>query len=307
MKRLVEFKSENLRIDAHLYVPDGDGPFPAVVMAGGWCYVKELVQPFYAEALTRIGVAALVFDYRYMGGSEGEPRQHIDPWKQIEDYRNAISFVETLAEIDASRVGVWGISYSGGHALIVGATDTRIRCVTSVVPVVDGWENLRLAHGTISFRLLLERIAEDRRKRFQTGEFSYLPHASEAPDADVPTWPFPDSKPMFDKLREEQGPAYENRSTTVSTEMLLNYSVDPFLRRILHTPTQMIVAEGDDHTHWDLAIRAFNKIPTPIKRLFVVPSSTHHTIYRDQRHLDIAASATAEWFEEHLISPRETA
>lgn len=300
MRQSVEFRSEDLKIDAHLYLPDGKGPWPIVVMGGGWCYVKELVQPFYAEAIAEAGIGALVFDYRHMGGSEGEPRQHIDPWKQIEDYRNAISYTETLPDVDTSKIGVWGISYSGGHALVVGAIDARVKCVTSVVPVVDGWENLRLAHGTISFRRLLDRIAEDRTKRFQTGEYSYLPHASESPELDVPTWPFPDSKPMFDKLRKEQGPRYENRATTVSTEMLLNYSVDPFLRRILQTPTQMIVAEGDDHTHWDLAIDAFQRIPTPKKRLFVVPSSTHHTIYKDRQHLDIAASATAEWFTQHL-------
>jgi pimeloyl-ACP methyl ester carboxylesterase len=301
VSRTVEFRSEGERIEALLFLPDdGRSRLPIVVMGGGWCYVKELVQPQHAEVFNAAGLAALVFDYRHMGGSSGEPRQHIDPWRQIEDYKNAISYVETLPEIDSQRIGVWGISYSGGHVLVLAATDPRVRGAVSVVPVVDGFQNLRLAHGTIGFRRVMEMVIEDRRKRFATGEHGYLPHASRTPEVDVPTWPFPDSAPMFEMLRETQAPAYENRATVASTEMLMSYSVFPYVRRILNAPTMMIVAEGDDHTHWDLALNAFNDIPTPNKELFVVPSSTHHTIYKDRSHLEIAAGAGARWFSKHL-------
>ena len=48
----VEFLSDGLKLRGHLYVPEGiDPPYPTVVMAGGWCYVKELIQPEYAQAL----------------------------------------------------------------------------------------------------------------------------------------------------------------------------------------------------------------------------------------------------------------
>ena len=80
------------------------------------------------------GIAALVFDYRNFGDSDGEPRQHLDPWEQIEDYRNALSFAETLKEVQQDRIGIWGISYSGGHVLVVGATDPRVKCIVSNIP-----------------------------------------------------------------------------------------------------------------------------------------------------------------------------
>ncbi len=57
---------------------------------------------------------SLVFDNRNFGASDGEPRQHINPWRQVWDYRDAITFAQTLPEIDAARIGVWGSSYSGG-------------------------------------------------------------------------------------------------------------------------------------------------------------------------------------------------
>ncbi|MNC92420.1 hypothetical protein D3C83_88460 [compost metagenome] len=58
----------------HLYLPDGAGPHPVVVMAGGWCYVRELVQPEYARVFADAGIAALVFDYRNFGASDGDSR-----------------------------------------------------------------------------------------------------------------------------------------------------------------------------------------------------------------------------------------
>jgi len=47
--REVEFDSCGPRIRTDLMLPEGTGPFPVVVMAGGWYYVKELSQPQYAE------------------------------------------------------------------------------------------------------------------------------------------------------------------------------------------------------------------------------------------------------------------
>src|SRR5260370_8084967 len=83
-------------------------------------------------------MAALIFDYRRMGASDGEPRQHIDPWDQIEDYKNAITYAENLPEIDPCRIGIWGLSYSGGHFLIVAATHPRASSVVSNRPVRHG-------------------------------------------------------------------------------------------------------------------------------------------------------------------------
>ena len=297
--RPVEFKSEGSRISALLYLPAGRGPHPCVVMGGGWCYVKELAQPSYAEVFAGKGLAALIFDYRHMGASEGMPRQHIDPWKQIEDYRNSISFVEELEEVDKTRIGAWGISYSGGHVLILGAVDQRVRAVSSIVPVIDGYESMRLSHGTLGLRRLLAAIEKARRDYYRTGQHSYLPHQP-ADEHDLGTWPFPKSRITFAHLKATQAPAYEGRATTASTEMLLAYSVWPFVERLVATPTLIVVAEGDDHTHWDLAAQAYSAIPGDRKRFQVVPKATHLSLYEDAETLKAVAGIAGEWFVEHL-------
>jgi predicted acyl esterase len=298
--RSVSFDSQGLRLAGDLYLPAGEGPHPMVVMAGGWCYVKELVMPHYARVFVEAGMAVLVFDYRCLGASEGEPRQHLDPWAQIEDYRNAISFVRTLPEVDPDRVGVWGISYSGGHVLVLGALDRRIRCIVANIPVVDGWRNMRRIHGTIGFRNLRAALEEDRERRFRGEPSGRIAHSTIDYANELSSWPFPETYETFMKLRETEAPRHEHWSTLESTELLLAYDVMPYVGRILDTPTMVIVAEEDDLTLWDLEIGAYNGIATARKELIVLPHTTHMTLYSDRSRLELAANAARDWLARYL-------
>jgi hypothetical protein len=300
MSREVEFKSDGVTVRGDLYLPEGSGPFPVVVMAGGWCYVKELRQPHYARAFTRAGYAALVFDYRHLGASDGEPRQHIDPWKQIADYRAAISYVSSLPEIDAERIGTWGISYSGGHSLVVASLDSRVRAAISVVAVVDGYENMRRVHGRDGFRNLLATIEADRELRMSGKPGGYIPMSTEKHWETVCTWPFPEVETVFGELKANEAPRHEHRNTIESTELLLQYTVYPYVTRLLDTPVLMIVADDDDLTLWDREIEVFNLIPTPRKQLSVVGGTSHMDIYSKVSELEAAAKTGADWISLNL-------
>lgn len=298
----IEFLSEGVRIRGWYYKPAGPGPHPAVALAGGWCYVRELVMPYYAEEFASRGIGALVFDYRNLGVSDGEPRQHLDPWMQIRDYENALSYLERRADVDSDRLGAWGISYSGGHVIILAAIDPRLKAIVSQIPVVDGYRNMRRVHGTMGYRKLWARILEDRHARFEDGaKRLHIPHATPEPDQDLSTWPFPETYHTFKALKESEAPLYQNSSTVESVDLLLNYDIIPFARRVYDTPTLMIVAEGDDLTLWDLEIGAYNELPTAKKRLHVLPHTTHMTLYSDRDKLEVAARQAGSWFAEHLL------
>lgn len=299
----VEFLSAGVTVRGDLLLPDTDGPHPVVVMAGGWCYVKELRQPQYAQEFVERGFAALIFDYRTLGASDGEPRQHLDPWAQIEDYRNAISYLETRPDIDPDRIGVWGISYSGGHVLILGAVDPRVKVIVSNVPVIDGYRNMWRVHGTERFRKLNQAILEDRRKRFETGEYGYIAMSATptGPDAELATWPFDEVKVVFDELKRTQAPRHEHRSTLASVELLMQYNAAPYAERIINKPVMMIVANEDDITLWDLETKVFESIPSGQKELLVLPSTSHMTLYSNLTALDLAAKAAGTWFSAHLM------
>lgn len=296
---LVTFDSDGHRLEGLMFRPSTPGPHPVIVMAGGWCYVKELAQPRFAQVFAEYGIASLIFDYRNFGGSTGTVRQHGDPWEQVRDFRNAISYVQRDPGLDAARIGAWGISYSGGHVLILGAIDSRVQAVCGVVPVIDGYQNMRLAHGTLGLRRLQQALLDARRLKADTGEITYIPHQPEN-EGDLATWPFPKSKKVFAQLKADQAPAYDGRTTMESTDALLTYNVMPYLPRLLGKPVMMVVAEADDHTHWDLAAEAFEAIPGQSKTLSIVPASNHLTLYADQNQQEKTAKEIAQFFVQSL-------
>ena len=304
MEQKVEFFSKGVKLRGVMRMPEGKGPHPLLIVAGGWCYVKEIVMPTYAEQLAAVGCATLRFDYRGLGDSDGEPRQHLDPWAQIEDYRNALSFAAGLPGVDKERLGVWGISYSGGHALILAAIDPRVRCAIANIPVIDGYESMRLVHGYGKGRLaaLLRLIAEDRERRARGEAGGFIPHNTADPDKELCTWPFTTTYEYFLRARNSFAPNYQSRSTIESTEMLMQYTVDPYLKRIYYMPVMMLVVEGDEHTPWDLQVDAFNRIGSVRKELAVMTKGvTHVGMYANQDLQTRAARRNAEFVRKHLV------
>src|SRR5215471_20221624 len=104
MRRDIGFNAEGVILRGWLYLPENaPSPMPGVVMAHGFSAVKEMYLDRYAEVFTLAGLAALVFDNRNFGASDGEPRYEIDPWAQVRDYRHAISYLQTVPGIDRDR------------------------------------------------------------------------------------------------------------------------------------------------------------------------------------------------------------
>ncbi|WP_219215981.1 alpha/beta hydrolase [Variovorax boronicumulans] len=304
-KRNVEFKSNGTTIRGILALPEGKGPFPVAVMGGGWCYVKEVVLPHYAENMLKAGVACLMFDYRNFGGSDGDTRQHLDPWAQIDDYKHAISFAITQPEIDANRVAVWGISYAGGHAIIVGATDPRVKAIISTVPVVEGYETMQRCHGERRFADLLKLVAEDRESRFAGKPSAFMAMSSPTPETELSVWPFPHVGKVFNEIKAKEAPLHEHRNTVESLENLLMYNVFPYAKRILNKPTLVVVADQDNITQWDLEIAMYNSIPSGRKELVVLEKTDHMVLYSSKTQLEVASGVHARFLKKHFIDPQQ--
>src|SRR5215831_17028653 len=111
----VTFESESVELVGMLFVPDGQGSHPALVLDGPLTSVKEQAQGNYARALAERGFVTLAFDHRFFGESGGEPRQYESPPKKIEDLRNAVTFLAARPEIDARRIGAVGVCAGGGY------------------------------------------------------------------------------------------------------------------------------------------------------------------------------------------------
>ncbi len=298
MRKDIEFKTEDgVTLRGWHYVPDGrQGKAPTIIMAHGFSAVKEMYLDRFAEAYAAAGLASVVFDNRNFGASDGEPRQEIDPWQQVRDYRDAITYAETLEETDPERIGIWGSSYSGGHVLVVGAIDRRVKCVVSQVPLASGHENARRLIRADHWAGLQGGFAQDRRARMAGQTPAMIPVVAEgsAPSA-LPT---PDSWAWFTETGRTRALSWRNEVTLRSVEMFTEYEPGSYVSFISPTPLLMVVALGDVLTVADLALAAYERALEP-KRL-VTLSGGHFDAY--VKDFDAASKPAVEWFTRHLAS-----
>ncbi len=138
IKKDVDFFSKKTKCSAMLCLPDGVKRPPVVVMAHGFGAEKDFGILPYAEKFVERGLAVFLFDYRNFGESSGTPRNLVNPFRHVEDWRAAIAHVRTLGDVDGNRIALWGTSFSGGHVIVTAARDKKIRAVVSQVPFVDG-------------------------------------------------------------------------------------------------------------------------------------------------------------------------
>jgi fermentation-respiration switch protein FrsA (DUF1100 family) len=297
MREDIQFNADGVTLRGWLYIPDGvGGPAPAVVMAHGFSAVKEMCLDRFAEAFAAAGLAALVFDNRNFGASDGEPRQEIDPWQQVRDYRTAITYASTRGELDPDRIGIWGSSYSGGHVLVVGAIDRRVKCVVAQVPLISGHANFRALVRADFIAGFQAQFNSDRDARFRGDPPAMVPVVDQDPLAPS-ALPTPDSYTWFTETHESRAPSWRNEVTLRSVEMFTEYEPGTYLPWISPTPLLMCVAENDVLTVADIAIGAYEQAREP-KKLVILPGG-HFDAYVGG--FDLASGAAVDWFTEHLV------
>lgn len=293
MRRDIAFDSEGATCRGWLYSPAGGRRAPAVVMAHGFSAVKEMRLDRFAEAFAEAGLACLVFDYRGLGASDGSPRQDIDPQAQLTDYRHAISTARALPEIDGARIGVWGSSYSGAHALMLGAIDRRVRAVVSQVPMIDGWESFERLAGVEGRAALVEQLIAERERIYAGGVPAMIPVVTAG--SDFAALATPDAWEWF-QMMARIAPSWRNQVTLRSLERLLEYGPGRFVDRIAPTPL-LLVAAARDFLPLDIAERAFARAGEP-KRMVVLDGG-HFCAY-EPPHFATAVREACEWFVRHL-------
>ncbi|HVA68913.1 MAG TPA: alpha/beta hydrolase [Candidatus Binataceae bacterium] len=296
MRKDIEFNAEGVTLRGWLYTPERAGAkVPAVVMAHGFSAVKEMYLDRFAECFAAAGLAALVFDNRNFGASDGEPRQEIDPWAQVRDYRHAITWIRAQPGIDRERIGVWGSSYSGGHALVVGAIDRRVRCVVSQVALISGYRNFQRFIRQDMMGELRAQFDADREARFNGAKPAMVPVVSADPL--VPSaLPTVDSAEWFLETGRTRAPAWRNEVTLRTIEMITEYEPGSYIAKISPTPLMMIVAKGDHVAAADQALEAFGEAREP-KRLVILKGGHFDAYVRD---FESASKPACDWFVEHL-------
>jgi fermentation-respiration switch protein FrsA (DUF1100 family) len=264
-------------------------------MAHGFAGVKEHGLERFAQAFAAAGFVVLVHDHRNFGASGGEPRNDVDPWTQIADWRRAISYLETRPEVDANRIGLWGTSYAGGHAIVLGATDRRVRCVVAQVPTISGYEQGLRRVAPDALPALENAFHEDDRAQLR-GEAPRRQAVVSADASVAAAYRSPDALGFY--LQPLPAGLWENTVTLRSTRAARMYEPGVWISRVSPTPLLLVVAADDTITLAGLALAAYERALEP-KRLALIPGG-HFAPYIEQ--FAPAEAAATSWFREHLAS-----
>jgi fermentation-respiration switch protein FrsA (DUF1100 family) len=297
MREDIEFKAEDgTTLRGWLYTPAGAGPHPFLAMTHGIGAVKEMYTDLFAEAFCAAGFVALLYDVRGCGASDGTPRFEYDPWKQVSDYRDAITFAHTLAQVDPARIGIFGTSFSGGHVLAIAALDKRVKAVVSQVPFVSGYQTTTKLAPADAIPPLMEALDADRLARYGGEPPAMMELVN--PDPAVPSL-IGDvyTAEWYDRISDEHLKTWVNTCTLRTLQLVREYEPGLLVRLISPIPLLMIVASHDTLTPTVDALEVYGRALEP-KSLVVLPGD-HYVAYEQRR--DDALAAAIGWFSQHLL------
>jgi dienelactone hydrolase len=291
-QRDVTFYSDGTACFARLFFPKGfstQHKTPGIVVSQGWAGISETIFK-YGNRFAERGLVAMCIDYRGWGNSDGfvsmiervntnderrmteaqtrvrVTRTRLLPMKQVDDIRSAISYLQGEPGVDATRIGIWGSSYAGGHVLAVAACDPRVKAVVSQVSGINGY-------GTPEGPLpMTEADMADAIQRARSGQGAEFKTGFSQPrNVDV----------------ETQRAAKEYR---------------PF-HAVKHIPEDVAVlfllAGNEELINNDRAGKAaYEQLKGP-KKLVVYPGIGHFDIYIEE-NFERASNEAADWFVMHL-------
>ena len=291
----VEFGVEgNVTLRAWLFVPDMPGPRPAITMAHGYAGIREHGLDRFARVFADAGFVVLVHDHRGFGFSDGQPRFDVDPWRQIADWRYAISYLESQPTVDADRIGLWGTSYAGGHAIVLGATDRRLKTVVAQVPTISGYEQSLRRTAPDQVPALEVSFSDDDRRVF-AGEPPAIQLVVSADAATPASYHSPEAVAFYNQPLPE-GVHYENKVTVRSTRAARMYEPGQWVSRVSPTPLLMIFGLNDTITLTDTGLAAYERALQPKKLVTIAGGHFHPYLSQFEK----PSGAARDWFIEHL-------
>ena len=237
----ITFTSNGKKIVGNLYLPEkaSSEKVPGIIVTGTWTSVKEQMANRYAERLSQKGFAALSFDFRNFGESEGEPRDFESPELKIEDHHNAVTFMRSRKEVDPERIGELGICASAGYVLVNTVTDGRVKSLAFVAPWLHNSGIVRALYGNDEG--IRQKMDQGRKARVtyeETGEVQYVPALSET-DKNAA---MPMKLDFYLDPKRGAIPEWPNRFAVMSWLWWLTF--DPIrYAKDLHVPIQIVHSE----------------------------------------------------------------
>jgi uncharacterized protein len=298
----VEFTSEDTRCAASLYRPDesaatSTGDPPIVVMANGFGLPRRAGLPAFAERFAEHGLAVLLFDYRSLGESGGEPRNVALPFGQIADWKAAVEYARSIEGIDGTRLGVYGFSLGGGGALITAAHEDADAFVGRT-PIFDGRRTLThfISEMGPAFGLRTTVAGlRDLSRKYTGREPYYLPIWGDYPD-ELPALATPGSKEGHESVAGED--TNNEDVNRCAARAFVTFGLYRPIKSARKVDCPALVIEGAEDT-----IAPKNAIDATVARLedvrYLTIETDHFGAFNE--FFDDVSEQEVEFLERHLL------
>ena len=229
--------------------------------------------PDAAEYFQRAGFTVLIYDPRSTGRSDGQPRNEIDPFKQVEDSSDALTFLSGLPSVDSSRMGFWGMSFGAAVSLCAAALDKRARFVIAACPLTD------FEYTPSKRPNVLAKTIKDRESQIKGNSPFYLPMVTERGENPAGFGGGIDTR-RYARLVEngkQIAPNHVNRTTLQTYYKIFMWQPISLWRHLSPTPVMFVIPELDTLSPAERQLWHYDSLSAP-KRLHVEPGVGHDEI-----------------------------
>jgi uncharacterized protein len=263
-EQAVTIPSAGLKLAGTVRIPDGIKPgerraaFLVLHGFGSNHTSSNVLQP--TKVLGDLGYVTLGFDMRGCGASEGE-HGNLICLEQVEDTRNALTFLAKHPAVDPDRIGVIGSSFGGAVAVYAGGVDARIAAVISNGGWGDGERKFRGQHqGPEAWARFTDMLRQGREHRAKTGKPLMVPRYEIVP---IPP-----------HLRNNLAANSIHAFTAETAQSMYDFRADDVVGRIAPRPLLLLHSANDSVTPTEQSIELFKRAGQPTE-LHLISDADH--------------------------------
>ncbi|MBM3530311.1 MAG: alpha/beta fold hydrolase [Alphaproteobacteria bacterium] len=290
MEERVTFPSAGLQLTGVLHKPDNLKPGEkraAVIVLHGFGGTMggpggKNPAPFFCE----LGYVVLRFDFRGCGESQGE-RGRVICLEEVEDARNALSWLATRPEVDGGRIALMGESFGAAVAIYGGGVDPRVAAVISSGGWGNGEKKFRRQHpGDAAWARFTKMIADGQAERARTGKTVMVPRY--------------DIVPIPEKLRGLLPAGSITEFPLETVESMMAFNANDVVGKIAPRPLLLLHSARDSVTPTEQSVDLFNCAGQPTD-LHLMADVDH---FMFSHASPLVADLIGNWLDKHLPAQR---
>jgi hypothetical protein len=283
MEERVSFTSDRLELSGVLHLPEPRGERHAafLVLHGFGSNKDGGGGTTVAKMLSGLGYAALRFDFRGCGESEGV-RGRVICKDQVRDTRNALSYLAGRPEIHPERIAVVGQSFGAAVAVYAAGVDRRIAACISSGGWGDGAKKFRKQHASARAWKRFTAMMRDGRRRRRSGKPMMVARY--------------DIVPIPPRLRGNLAPGSIMEFPFEVVESMYAFNANEVVGRISPRPLLLLHSASDSVTPTEQSVELFARAGRPTDLHLI--ADVDHFMFGEGNPLVV--NLVRNWLDKHF-------